>query len=402
MSIARTVKPIRCHYTFTLKEADMTEKKLGEQISSPASNVPCSDGLLWWIKWFPAGDRDIYKDHVTVVLFVNKPVRAVISIGVNGSQAFWTYCHTFTSYLLNVGLCVAPHTTLLPLFRDGKLSLSCTVVFDVLVPFAFLKPSMFIACQHVPTDMELVMESGTVSVHKHFLSMLSPVFHVMFGHDTAESKFGKVKITDFDLETVSVAISFCYGHELKDVPVTVCINLLRFADKYDIKSIFAELEHIPYLNLSIETFFTVTRYAYDCSKNGLLTECAHFFGSYLHQIKSMPEFTDLPTVLVVHLLKTAFGLVSSFDVLRFACQHGCDVVVEFLEKPFLEALSVVDFCPAVSYAWEYSRDELKKTCAMFLSANRVEVTKLKDFHNLSAVAVCGVLKAAYDLENPGE
>uniref|UniRef100_A0A914YEM0 BTB domain-containing protein n=1 Tax=Panagrolaimus superbus TaxID=310955 RepID=A0A914YEM0_9BILA len=53
-----------------------------------------------------------------------------------------------------------------------------------------------------------------------------------------ESKESKVTIIDFNFETVEKAVKFCYGFEDPNLwSIDNAVNLLQFADKYDIKDL---------------------------------------------------------------------------------------------------------------------------------------------------------------------
>uniref|UniRef100_A0A7E4ZS36 BTB domain-containing protein n=1 Tax=Panagrellus redivivus TaxID=6233 RepID=A0A7E4ZS36_PANRE len=390
---AKAVQPIKDKITVILNRFLLTEMKPGESHSTPKIKVPLSDGLQWWIVFYPNGEDASDKAHLSIYLAVNKPAKPKFSFAIDGTSIQFAQNATSSSTCWGHRK-YASHSQLRPLFRGGVLNIRCSVEFQVGVPLSFLKARLFESCSHVDTDLELVMESGSVKVHKSLLSLISPVFHAMFLHDTVELKSKKVEITDFDFDVVKAAIDFCYDRaEL--LSVELIVGMLRFGDKYDIKTITVQLETILPCNLTIATFCLIVQYAYDCSRPGLLSECSKFFKRHQLQITAMGTFAALPPQLVVNVLKGAFHLKTTLDVLHFAINDvGLRFVVNHLESPIFQSLSSDNFCRVVNYAWQCSRDELKQACAKFLNDNRVAVTKLDSFTKLSPEVMCDLFKLA--------
>uniref|UniRef100_A0A7E4V375 BTB domain-containing protein n=1 Tax=Panagrellus redivivus TaxID=6233 RepID=A0A7E4V375_PANRE len=221
----------------------------------------------------------------------------------------------------------------------GKATVWSEIEVDIDVPFIPFVLSIFHLLQHVPTDTSLVVESKTIPTHKHFLLLISPVFKSMFLHDTA-----KVEITDFDFKTVKSVIDYCYGRELKDLSIDTIVSMLRFSDKYTIMAITDEFEKLPSANLSVETFCTIVRYAYDCNKKTLFTKCCDFFKEHQDELKTTDKFAKLPPALVTTVLKSVFILKTNFDILRHAHKKNINSVVEHLEQSFLKQMTLQDFC----------------------------------------------------------
>uniref|UniRef100_A0A7E4W6E3 BTB domain-containing protein n=1 Tax=Panagrellus redivivus TaxID=6233 RepID=A0A7E4W6E3_PANRE len=399
MPIVKTVKTIQDFDTFTLNEADLTGKKVDEFLETPQRDVPCADGLRWWIRCFPAGVEDA-EGYTSLFLHVNNDIRAKFIFSVDGSSIHESCTYDFSTDWPSDGFeCFASHGALRPYFHIGKLQITCHIEFEIDVPYICVKPCLFLSSDHVPRHDFCPLSE---CVYKHFLSLMSPVFNAMFTHDTTESKSGKVKITDFDYETVKAAIDFCYGREFKNPCIDTFVGTLRFADKYDIKAVTSQLAQVPELNLSTDSFCTIAHYAYDCSKEDLFAECCQYFEENQSRIKIKKGFENLPAAFVVHLLKTSFELKSDFDVLRHAHENCLKFVTDHLEQPLLEGLSIDNFCATVTYAWDYQRDVLKKMCAEFMNDNRDEIMNLKGFCELSGDTLRGLMKLRYDIENSDE
>uniref|UniRef100_A0A7E4VTH0 BTB domain-containing protein n=1 Tax=Panagrellus redivivus TaxID=6233 RepID=A0A7E4VTH0_PANRE len=379
------------------------QKKVNESIKTPVYETPQSGGLRWWVELYPAGFRESDAGNVSVFLHVNKPGKAEFTCLVDDNIQRSAYYECVATSLAFGWYDFASRDRVASKFSlRGNFGIAFSINFESSSLLASLKPSLFESCGHVDADFELVMEVGRVPVHKHLLSLMSPVFHAMFTHDTVEAKSGEVKITDIEYETVKASIDFCYGRGLKDASIDTVIGILRFADKYDIKAVTNQLESFPRQNLSIENYSSILHYAYDCAKQALLTECCTFFKNNWEKLRSIEKFTHLPIPVAVHLFKSTFDMESTLDVLCFAHFNGFEFIVEPLEQPLLQTVTIDNFCPTANYAWQCSREDLKNACATFFNDNVVDITKLQAFYGLPSKTIKRVMKLAYDLQNGGK
>uniref|UniRef100_A0A7E4VN43 BTB domain-containing protein n=1 Tax=Panagrellus redivivus TaxID=6233 RepID=A0A7E4VN43_PANRE len=397
MSTIKTIQLVKDATTFIVPHTALNTTTFEEFFQTPEREIPFSDGLKWWINCYPAGHRHGTMEHVGVFLHVNRNVKATYRVVVAAASITAYATSDFVSGKSWGWASFASHQQLLPFFRDGKLPITCTVEFFLPVPLACLKPSVFESCDHIAADLDLVMKDGIVMVHRNFLTLISPVFHAMFLHQTEESKSKKVNITDFDFNTVKTAIDFCYGRVSDFESVDVLIGVLRFADKYTIKSVTAQLEHVPAANLSPATFCPIIHYAYECSKADLFSECCKFYQNHETEIKDTKNFATLPPQLVASVIKSAFAFETDFDVLHHAHKIGIASVQDLLERPLLQSLNLNEYRATVKYAWECQRDDLKKACADFWNKNKDGVSNLAAFHTLPAETVQSLLKLGYDL-----
>uniref|UniRef100_A0A7E4VQ84 BTB domain-containing protein n=1 Tax=Panagrellus redivivus TaxID=6233 RepID=A0A7E4VQ84_PANRE len=179
--------------------------------------------------------------------------------------------------------------------------------------------------------------------------------------------------------------------------VETAVNALRFADKYGMKGITKQLAKVPRFNLSVETFPTIVHYADDCSDSDLFDECCAFFKEHQRHIRATEKFGQLPPSSVAHLLGTTFDLETQFDILRHAHANGIDFILDPLEQLIIEALSLDTFCDTAKYAWECSRDDLKKACAKICIDNLLEIIKMKAFIDLSPEVLHGVIKLGHEI-----
>uniref|UniRef100_A0A7E4V607 BTB domain-containing protein n=1 Tax=Panagrellus redivivus TaxID=6233 RepID=A0A7E4V607_PANRE len=364
-----TVKVVKDSTTFTLYEADLLKRRIGVGLETRERKVPHSEAIYWRINYRPAGLNLKYLGHVGVYLCVNQYVKAKYTFAIDGFPFYRSQTHEFNEQYVSGYHKFAPHPFLRRFFRDGKLTIKCNVEFFLDVEFYYNRPRMVYGIESVPTDFDFVVGTKRLHVHKSVLSQISPVFHAMLFHDTAESRSGEVVITDFDFDTVKAAIDYCYGRNIQN-SVNTYIQILRFADKYDIKDVVSKLEYIPSrFNLSIKTFYSIVLYAYDYSKDDLLIECCAFFKFNQIEIKANAKFAKLPPRLIARLLRAGDGKRTEFVRLSFAYENGRTSLVEQLERPLIEFMTMGDFYLAVYVAWLNSRDELKKACARFFNAN---------------------------------
>uniref|UniRef100_A0A7E5A0H7 BTB domain-containing protein n=1 Tax=Panagrellus redivivus TaxID=6233 RepID=A0A7E5A0H7_PANRE len=393
----KAVKTVHDTATFTLNESDLTGKKVGQPIQTLKRDIVCSDGLKWWILYYPAGKKNESAKYVSVYLHVNKTVFTKYAIHVNGQHLRSRCAHHMSGNTGHGCRRFASHEKLRRIFVDGRLSITCNVEFDVTVPFSFLIPRLMRHTDRISADFEIVVGLDRLKVHKSLLSLISPVFNAMLSHDTAEAKSGKVDIKDFDFETVKAAIDFCYGREPENLCVDTIVGILRFADKYDIQAVTEELSKIPLTNLAPETFATIAHFAYNCSKHKLFKGCCDYFKDHQSQIVKTEKFAALAPSFVAHLLKKAFGLETQFDVLRHANANGILFILDPLEGPIIESLSLDTFCNVVEYAWGCSRENLKTVCGKYFNDNQADILKLKETFDLPPNIVYEVLKKGYDV-----
>uniref|UniRef100_A0A7E4VUB8 BTB domain-containing protein n=1 Tax=Panagrellus redivivus TaxID=6233 RepID=A0A7E4VUB8_PANRE len=397
MSASKQVITINDSVGFVLSEAELTGKKVGEFLLTRDNEIPCSDGIKWWVKGFPAGKSKEDQKHISLYLYVSKMVSAKFKFYVVGSSIQDSMYHDFVEHTGCGFPTFASHEMLQPLFVDGKLVIACEADFTFSVPFVCPMPRLTIDGYHVPTDFELVVGTKQVKVHRSLLSLISPVFYHMLSHDTVESKLGKIEITDFDFEIVDGAINLCYGSKLGTPSIEIVVGVLRFADKYGMESVTNQFAKIPRFNLSIETFPTIVHYAYDCFESNLFDECCTFFKEHQKLIFATEKFCQLPPSLVARLVKKTFDLKMRLDVLPHAHANGIDFILNPLEQRIIKGLSLDTFCKTVSYVWECSRDDQKDACAKFFNDNQAEIKLMKEFYELPPQVTHGVMKLGYEI-----
>uniref|UniRef100_A0A7E4UV79 BTB domain-containing protein n=1 Tax=Panagrellus redivivus TaxID=6233 RepID=A0A7E4UV79_PANRE len=393
MSMSMHVSTFKDSTTFTLRESFLTGMKDGPHILTPKRSISI-DGLQWWIDYQSSFCLDSGKEYLSMYLCVNQAVKATYTFAVDGSSISRKLTHEFTKPDDWGYPCFASHEQLRPIFRNGKLTITCKVEFEVMEPVISV-PRVCQLFEHVPTDVELVIGSDRVPVHKNFITMISPVFQAMITHNTTESESGEIEITEFDFATVKAAIDICYGRESPKMPIEAVIGILCFCDRYVITAVINELEKLILFKLSVENFCTIVEYAYDCNKESLLTACHNYFKTNQKKIKVTKQFAKLPPRLVRAVLKAAFGLKTDYDVLRHAHKNGMEFVMTYLEQFLINSMTMDHFCTAVNFAWGYSRQDLKKACVKYFNDNRDEVLSLNTFYMLHSQTIGNLMKTSY-------
>uniref|UniRef100_A0A7E4USF9 BTB domain-containing protein n=1 Tax=Panagrellus redivivus TaxID=6233 RepID=A0A7E4USF9_PANRE len=374
------------------------KKNVGVRIDWPTRAIPYTADITWKVGVYPAGSEASFADHVSLAVFVHNPSRYTVRCcfeldGTSYHKAIETFQHSCWVNLDNF----ASHQALRPYLINGRFKLTCTFLIRTTVNYMPKVPRLFQGCKHMPTDFKLVVGSNEVDVHKSYLALISPVFHAMFSHDTTENQLEKSVITDLDFDVVDAGIDYIYGRGIcsSNITMKTVVGILRFADKYDIKGVTYQLE--PLCVISVETFSAIVHYAYDCSKESLLADCINFLKTHSNRINRIHKLVDLPPKTLLYLLQSAFELKTHCEVYQFAKKNGIISIIDVIEQPLITKMTLDNFCFAVTYAWECSRDKLKNACAAFLNGNRTDTMSLEEFHTLPTEAIREVLELANEL-----
>ena len=79
-------------------------------------------------------------------------------------------------------------------------------------------------------------ETVSIQFHKSYLSMMSSVFKAMFESDMEESKKNEMTVVDFTHNTIQVFHDILYKPYVGEDKINA--SLMRFADKYDIGTLY--------------------------------------------------------------------------------------------------------------------------------------------------------------------
>uniref|UniRef100_A0A7E4WB24 BTB domain-containing protein n=1 Tax=Panagrellus redivivus TaxID=6233 RepID=A0A7E4WB24_PANRE len=364
--------------------------KVGVGLKTALRKVPCTHDLQWSIKWYPNGDVANAAGYVSIFTTVTAPVVVKSTYRVDGSSIQKTIRSQIND---NWGLSKAiSHEELRPLFRDGKVTITCDVEIYVPVPWSFLTNSMFQTCKHLPTNFTLMVENQLLETHKQLLSFVSPIFNAMFQNSTVESMVNLVYVCGFIPSTVKAAVDFMYGHEMENPTLEKILEVLRFADKYKI-DMFADLEHVVVCNLSVKTFFVIFHHAYACSKKVLLEECLNFFYTHQNEMRNAKIVDNISHQTLINAIKMAFDLDDEIDVCRHAHECGVYMLMEPLARSVAGSLRTDNFSKITSCAWDGSSDFLKHECAKFMIHHWRELSPAY-FADMKAETAKGIMTLA--------
>uniref|UniRef100_A0A7E4WCP0 BTB domain-containing protein n=1 Tax=Panagrellus redivivus TaxID=6233 RepID=A0A7E4WCP0_PANRE len=148
------------------------------------------------------------------------------------------------------------------------------------------------SAEHYVPDFGVTVGKKSLKVHRHFLSMVSPVFHAML-NDTSKDVQTSITIDDFDMATVKNTLDFCYGRG-GTKPVPEVIEMLKFADKYDIKIATKCLtDHLDKILNYDNNFCAIAMYAWQHCKE-LRPRCVKFYKKFHREITLTPAFVGMP------------------------------------------------------------------------------------------------------------
>uniref|UniRef100_A0A7E5A1M1 BTB domain-containing protein n=1 Tax=Panagrellus redivivus TaxID=6233 RepID=A0A7E5A1M1_PANRE len=260
---------------------------------------------------------------------------------------------------------------------NQEMEIRCTLELIVDADFIPGIRTDFHEYNNVLTDFQIHCGNDHYEVHKDVLSKISPVFEAMLRHNFVEKSSNKLKIDDFDFKTLETALNFIYGRPCPPLSVKLGINVLHFANKYNITDIFTQLEKVLLYNLSATNFCVILRYADDCAKTKFFAECAMFYKNNERIINITEDLTTLGYSLVIKLYKTAYNFETQLDAVLHARKDGIRLEIEQLKMTTL-----ADFFQTVPYAWNYYKD-LKVKCAKFYQQNKEIIEKRREYQRFS-------------------
>uniref|UniRef100_A0A7E4W537 BTB domain-containing protein n=1 Tax=Panagrellus redivivus TaxID=6233 RepID=A0A7E4W537_PANRE len=277
----------------------------GEKLSTAKRIIENSNGNYWWVDYYPAGDK-MYPNTLLCIFCVEKAVQTeytytLLNSALTGSNNYaFVKCKELSSGIFKHGM-----------FKDtavknGKVIVEITARFTVIMLNAQKAPPMHFlldSSKHCDPDVDIVVGEKQFKVHNGYITMISPVFYAMFDHDTKEARNNCIPIPDFDFDIVKNAIDFCYGNELPQLSIWKVVDVLRFADKYDIRGVTTILEGVLLDNLTVNTFSAIADYAWQFNKDNIQQKCVSFFNKNRAEISKLEEFVTLSPEIVMMYLK---------------------------------------------------------------------------------------------------
>uniref|UniRef100_A0A7E4WA47 BTB domain-containing protein n=1 Tax=Panagrellus redivivus TaxID=6233 RepID=A0A7E4WA47_PANRE len=230
-------------------------------------------------------DQDILRYHLTLVTVAK----------TEGGKELVMYSNAVKARDL------APHC-----YINGKITLVSTATYtrlcvvnnDVKMYAIQLLPHEVMQFGDQNCDMKFVIGNGSISAHKAFMSLISPVFAAMFTHNTKEAQTGVINITDFDCSTVKAVIDLLYSRLFKPKSYKEVMEVLRFAEKYIINAAVDRLEKWLTHNVTPENFNAIVEYAWNHSSDKLKDVCARYYQQHVDF-----EFRQIDPVILGEMVK---------------------------------------------------------------------------------------------------
>uniref|UniRef100_A0A7E4VIF9 BTB domain-containing protein n=1 Tax=Panagrellus redivivus TaxID=6233 RepID=A0A7E4VIF9_PANRE len=275
--------------------------KAGQCIKSSERPIIGSKGLLWHIR---IESCDTWYDYFRSFVCVSKAeeLRAVGTVEVGPKIPFTRAFDASIKGSLNV-IDGYFHSSL---GENGFIRIDITFTnFKSDIYTSGIVDDFITNTSHYATDVTILIGDKSLEVHRYMLFMISPVFQAEFEHDTEEAKTGKIKITDFEFATVKNVVDYCYGRECEAKTTLDLVNMLRFADKYDIRTIIKSIEPLLSRNLSIDSFCPIAQYAWDCERKDLQSKCALCYKENIASIGLSQSFINMnpsTQVGIIHAL----------------------------------------------------------------------------------------------------
>uniref|UniRef100_A0AC34F6F2 BTB domain-containing protein n=1 Tax=Panagrolaimus sp. ES5 TaxID=591445 RepID=A0AC34F6F2_9BILA len=132
-------------------------------------------------------------------------------------------------------------------------------------------------------DFKFTVGNESVEIHKFFLTAQSPVFEAMLKHENLkETQTGEIKIIDFKFATVNAFFEFCYGKDIADFMRSTenAIELLMFADKYDMKNLKVSFAEYYSKKLTKENVMDIYKVVRETNAPKLEEVCYNFINSF--------------------------------------------------------------------------------------------------------------------------
>uniref|UniRef100_A0A914YV42 BTB domain-containing protein n=1 Tax=Panagrolaimus superbus TaxID=310955 RepID=A0A914YV42_9BILA len=128
-------------------------------------------------------------------------------------------------------------------------------------------------------DCTFIVGTRSIAIHRFLLQMESTVYATMLQtKHYLESATGEFVIEDFTFPTVRAFVQFCYGEDISDYlnSTTRRMDLLRFADKYDMPNVMATLEEFSATKIRVTNVAQNLECATKYNAKLLKTACEEF------------------------------------------------------------------------------------------------------------------------------
>ena len=284
-----------------------------------------SETTKWQLSLYPKGNMEKNKEYMSLFLKYlsgtsNTYINAEMYIANSDKDSFKHYQLYQIGYSFGFPTFVQ-HRCIFDnkekVLSEDKLTVCCTMFLDKTKSYSdkirngkienFDDFAMLLRNNEL-SDVTIIFETGhkKMSAHSYILAKKSSVFEAMFKHDMLESKNKQVNITDISNKAIKNMIRFIYTGALRLGEVSVELDVLKAADKYDINNLKEMCEERISKKLSIENCFEILQAAQQFNADKLKDKAIEFIAKNADVLIEKPEF---------ELLKTMHAEVAS-DIVR--------------------------------------------------------------------------------------
>uniref|UniRef100_A0A914YX82 BTB domain-containing protein n=1 Tax=Panagrolaimus superbus TaxID=310955 RepID=A0A914YX82_9BILA len=311
--------PISCEWE--IDEFSLRANKNG-YFTSPKFFVDGLPDVKWWMIVYPNGLREPH-NFLSAFIKMESPKNVYLmgKFVIKGTTLKKRVRHTFTRVSPTHG-----SKYLIPLENfyehyvlDGKftIELHATIALDETATTSLIEnndvdaalkvtPSLatFMFEDNESKDVALVIEEQSIHAHSRVLGYHSPVFERMFNGTMKESIERKVTITDFEFEVVKCAVYFCYDMYSSFVEPSEYLfeQLLRFADKYDMKKLMVFCETSLISKIDITNVCQFIQLANEVNAFDLKEKCCIFISAHIDSTAILNGFEVLDSSIFKQIM----------------------------------------------------------------------------------------------------
>uniref|UniRef100_A0A914PRW0 BTB domain-containing protein n=1 Tax=Panagrolaimus davidi TaxID=227884 RepID=A0A914PRW0_9BILA len=144
-----------------------------------------------------------------------------------------------------------------------------------------------------------------VKIHRCVFASRSPVFDRMLETEMKEKAENKLEIIDFSPDIVKLAAEHFYDRETyKTSNVDQLIDLLQFAQKYDIQDLKSKVEHILIIKVRPNNICQISNASINANSTKLKEVCIQLMRFYMNQKLPFNEEITLNEDFVIELNQT--------------------------------------------------------------------------------------------------
>uniref|UniRef100_A0A7E4USW4 BTB domain-containing protein n=2 Tax=Panagrellus redivivus TaxID=6233 RepID=A0A7E4USW4_PANRE len=303
------VQTVNDSYTFTLN-ADLYYKPKDawrySVVDGPKRWVPLLESEQWNVEYNPFDYRKF--DAVGVYLNIPGQLKIVARFSVEGTTHEYKFNHTFHGSRSNMNKMgndsFIKRDQFLNLLNNGTMTIRCDVEF--IIPYSYFRHDIFEILERIEPDFDLVVGADRIKTNSQFLSLISPVFKNLISNSS--DLIAELKIDNFTYDAVKTAIDMSYGHRIHNLTAAAVIDVLYFAEEFELTSIAEKLEESLSYSVFPQNFIAITDFAFKNEKKELQTACVEFFKKNREQITQTREFAELNPLYRAELFRKALNL----------------------------------------------------------------------------------------------